>query len=202
MLIVIGLGNPGREYGRTRHNVGFDVVDVLGERTGIRLSKAAMHGRIGEGFAGGKKLILVQPQTFMNLSGQCVSEVLAWYKPKQEEILLVYDDVDLPLGRLRMRLSGSAGTHNGMRSVISLCGRQDLPRLRIGIGSKPADWDLADWVLSHYATEEGRKTQFDAFLRASDAALLMLAQGPEAAMRFANENPRTGEQAAKKTGES
>ena len=189
MLIVIGLGNPGREYQRTRHNVGFDVVDVLSEKAGIPLSKTLLHGKIGDGFVGGKKLILIKPQTYMNLSGQCASEVLSWYKPEPREILFIYDDVDLPLGRTRMRLSGSAGTHNGMRSVIGLTGRQDLPRLRIGVGKKPDGWELADWVLSHYATAEERKLQFDAFLRAADAALLMLQDGTDAAMRFANENP-------------
>ncbi len=191
MLIVVGLGNPGREYQRTRHNVGFDVIDVLSEKTGIPLLKTHLHGQIGEGFYRGKKLILVKPQTFMNLSGQCASEVLSWYKPDQQEILFIYDDVDLPLGHTRMRLSGSAGTHNGMRSVIGLTGRQDLPRLRVGVGKKPDGWDLADWVLSHYTTAEERQKQFDAFLKAGDAALLMLTDGADAAMRMANSNPKT-----------
>ena len=186
MLIVVGLGNPGKEYERTRHNVGFDVIDVLSEQCGIRLTKNTMHGLIGEGFVNGKKLILVKPQTFMNVSGQCVSEILSWYKPDKSEILLVYDDIDLPLGRLRMRLSGSAGTHNGMRSVVGLTGRQDLPRLRIGVGQKPEGWDLADWVLSHYQTEADRKVQFDAFLKAANAAKEMLLSGTDAAMRIAN----------------
>lgn len=189
MLIVIGLGNPGREYQRTRHNVGFDVIDVLSEKTGIPLTKSMLHARIGEGFVNGKKLVLVKPQTFMNLSGQCAVDALSWYKPEPKEVLFIFDDIDLPLGRTRMRLSGSAGTHNGMRSVIGLTGRQDLPRLRVGVGKKPEGWDLADWVLSHYATEEERRIQFDALLRAADAVLLMLQDGPDAAMRKANENP-------------
>ena len=187
MLMVIGLGNPGREYARTRHNVGFDVVDVLSEKTGISVSKSQFHGLLGEGIVGGKKLILIKPQTYMNLSGQCASQALSWYKPQPREILFIYDDIDLPLGKTRMRLSGSAGTHNGMRSVIALTGRQDLPRLRVGVGKKPEGWDLADWVLSHYATAEERQTQFASFLRAADAALLMLSDGAEAAMRAANE---------------
>ena len=185
-MILIGLGNPGKEYARTRHNVGFDVIDVLSEKTGIAPTRSAMHGLIGEGFVGGKKLVLVKPQTYMNLSGQCVAEVLAWYKPDPSQVLLVYDDIDLPLGKLRMRLSGSAGTHNGMRSIIRLTGRDDLPRLRIGVGSKPQGWELADWVLSHYQTEEDRKQQFDAFLKAADVAQTMLRDGAEAAMRIAN----------------
>ena len=161
MLIVVGLGNPGKEYARTRHNVGFDVIDVLSEKHGIALTKNAMHGLIGEGFVGGEKLVLVKPQTFMNLSGQCVTELVSWYKPEMDRLLLVYDDIDLPLGKLRMREKGSAGTHNGMRSVIGLLGRQDFPRLRVGVGKKPEGWELADWVLSHYQTEEDRKTQFE-----------------------------------------
>lgn len=186
MMIVVGLGNPGREYARTRHNVGFDVIDVLSEKHGIALTKNAMHGLIGEGFVGGEKLILVKPQTYMNLSGQCVTEIVSWYKPPMDRLLLVYDDIDLPLGKLRMRETGSAGTHNGMRSVIGLLGRQDFPRLRVGVGKKPEGWELADWVLSHYQTEEDRKTQFDAFLRAADVVGDMMKNGMASAMRMAN----------------
>ena len=186
MHIIIGLGNPGREYHRTRHNVGFDVVDVLSEKLGISLTKNAMHGLIGEGFAGGEKAVLVKPQTYMNLSGQCVAELAAWYKAPMENLLVVYDDVDLPLGKLRLRQSGSAGTHNGMRSIIGLLGRQDFPRLRVGVGRKPEGWELADWVLSHYRTEEERKTQFDAFLLAADTVVDWIQNGWESAMRTAN----------------
>ena len=103
-----------------------------------------------------------------------------------DRLLLIYDDIDLPLGKLRLRLSGSAGTHNGMRSVIGLLGRQDFPRLRVGVGSRPEGWELADWVLSHYATEEERRTQFDAFLLAADTAMDLIRNGPESAMRTAN----------------
>ncbi len=184
MMMVIGLGNPGREYMRTRHNVGFDVIDVLSERHGIALNKNAMHGQIGMGIVDGKKMILVKPQTFMNLSGQCVTEVVSFYKPDQ--LLLIYDDIDLPLGRLRMREKGSAGTHNGMRSVIGLLGRQDFPRLRVGVGKKPEGWDLADWVLSHYQTEEEKKTQFQAFVHAADVVDEMLKNGLSSAMLKAN----------------
>ena len=186
MLIVVGLGNPGREYARTRHNVGFDVLDVLSEKTGIQLTKSAMHGLIGEGFAGGEKLVLVKPQTYMNLSGQCVSELVSWYKPEMDRLLIVYDDIDLPLGKLRLRKSGSAGTHNGMRSIIGLLGSQDFPRLRVGVGKKPEGWELADWVLSHYQTVEERQTQFDAFLLAADVVLDYMKNGLDSAMRMAN----------------
>ena len=186
MHIVIGLGNPGREYQRTRHNVGFDVIDVLSETLGIALTKIAMHGLIGEGFVGGEKVILVKPQTYMNLSGQCVTELISWYKAPMENVMVIYDDIDLPLGKLRLRASGSAGTHNGMRSVIGLLGRQDFPRLRVGVGKKPEGWELADWVLSHYQTEEDRKTQFEAFLLAADTVIDWVKNGWESAMRTAN----------------
>lgn len=186
MHIIIGLGNPGKEYQRTRHNVGFDVIDVLSEKLGIALTKSAMHGLIGEGFLDGEKVVLVKPQTYMNLSGQCVTELVSWYKAPMENVLVIYDDIDLPLGKLRLRASGSAGTHNGMRSVIGLLGRQDFPRLRVGVGAKPEGWELADWVLSHYQTPEERKTQFDAFLLAADTAVDWVKNGLESAMRTAN----------------
>ena len=185
MHIIIGLGNPGKEYHRTRHNVGFDVIDVLSEKLGIALTKIAMHGLIGEGFVGGEKVILVKPQTYMNLSGQCVTELVSWYKAPMENVMVIYDDIDLPLGKLRLRQSGSAGTHNGMRSVIGLLGRQDFPRLRVGVGKKPEGWELADWVLSHYQTEEDRQTQFDAFLLAGDTVIDWIKNGWESAMRTA-----------------
>ena len=186
MLIVVGLGNPGREYARTRHNVGFDVLDVLSEKTGIQLTKSAMHGLIGEGFVRGEKLVLVKPQTYMNLSGQCVTELVSWYKQPMDRLLVVYDDIDLPLGKLRLRASGSAGTHNGMRSIIGLLGAQDFPRLRVGVGGRPEGWELADWVLSHYQTAEERQTQFDAFLQAADVVLEYMESGLDSAMRLAN----------------
>ncbi len=186
MLVVIGLGNPGSEYERTRHNVGFDVLDVFCEQEHIQLTKLDHHGLIGESGFGSGKLILVKPQTYMNNSGVCVSEVLSWYKPEPDEILVIYDDIDLPLGKLRMRRRGSAGTHNGMRSIVQLCGRDDFPRLRVGIGTKPPEWELADFVLSHYQTKEDRETQFSAFLRAADVIRTMRHHGLEAAMQMAN----------------
>ena len=186
MHIIIGLGNPGKEYHRTRHNVGFDVLDVLSGKTGIQLTKSAMHGLIGEGFIGGEKVILVKPQTYMNLSGQCVSELISWYKPEMSHVMVVFDDIDLPLGKLRLRKDGSAGTHNGMRSIIGLTGRQDFPRLRVGVGKKPEGWELANWVLSHYQTEEDRKVQFDAFMLAADTLMDWIKNGMDSAMRTAN----------------
>ena len=186
MHIIVGLGNPGREYARTRHNVGFDVIDVLSEKLDIPVNRSAMHGLTGSGLVGGEKVLLVKPQTYMNLSGQCVSELVAFYKPDMADLLVIYDDIDLPLGKVRLRASGSAGTHNGMRSVIGLLGRQDFPRLRVGVGGRPEGWELADWVLSSYATKEEREIQFEAFLRAAQTAEDWVRNGFDSAMRTAN----------------
>ena len=186
MHIIVGLGNPGREYARTRHNVGFDVIDVLSEKLDIPVNRSAMHGLTGSGLVGGEKVLLVKPQTYMNLSGQCVTELLSFYKPPMENVLVVFDDIDLPLGKLRLRRDGSAGTHNGMRSIIGQLGRQDFPRLRVGVGSKPEGWELADWVLSHYQTAEERQIQFDAFLCAADTVIDWVKNGWDSAMRTAN----------------
>ncbi|MBQ9010140.1 MAG: aminoacyl-tRNA hydrolase [Clostridia bacterium] len=186
MLVVFGLGNPGTQYARTRHNVGFDVLDVFCEQEHLRMTKLDHHGLISESGFGNGKLILVKPQTYMNLSGNCVSEVISWYKPEPEETLVVYDDIDLPLGKLRMRKKGSAGTHNGMRSIVSLCGRDDFPRLRVGVGAKPPQWDLADYVLSHYQEGEEQETQFAAFLKAAEVIRVMWTQGLDRAMQLAN----------------
>lgn len=186
MWIVAGLGNPGIAYRKSRHNAGFQALDALAEALHIRVNRRAMSGLCGEGIVGGERVLLVKPQTYMNLSGDCVQRVLHFYKLPPERLIVLYDDIDLPAGSLRIRSSGSAGTHNGMRSVIGLLGRQDFPRLRVGVGKKPEGWELADWVLSHYQTEADRKTQFDAFLRAADVVDDLMKNGLESAMRMAN----------------
>ena len=172
MFIVVGLGNPGREYARTRHNVGFDVIDVLSEKHHIQLTKNAMHGQIGEGFVGGERLVLVKPQTFMNLSGQCVTELVSWYKPEMDHLLLVYDDIDLPLGKLRMREKGSAGTHNGMRSIIGTLGSENFPRVRIGVGGNGGE-DLKKHVLGKPSKQDQSQLAC-AFADAAKATRLIL----------------------------
>ena len=188
MKIIAGLGNPGAEYAKTKHNVGFMFIDALADALGLSASdwKDKFEAKVADARIGTEKVVLVKPQTFMNLSGQCVTELVSWYKPEMDHLMVVYDDIDLPLGKLRMREKGSAGTHNGMRSVIGLLGRQDFPRLRVGVGKKPEGWELADWVLSHYQTEEDRKTQFNAFLRAADVVEDWVKNGLESAMRMAN----------------
>lgn len=149
--LVIGLGNPGEQYARTRHNVGFDIVDVLSHRWTISLSEnRKFKGLYGDGFArAGHKVSLLKPLTFMNRSGQSVRAVLDWYKFAPQSVFVIYDDMDLPLGRIRLRPTGSAGGHNGMKSIISHLGTQDFPRLRVGIGNANKAGDRDQAVVSH-----------------------------------------------------
>lgn len=144
MLVIVGLGNPGNQYARTRHNVGFDVVDVLIEKLSAGSPRRMCSALVWETRVDGERVALCKPQTYMNDSGRSVAELVSWYKPDAGRLLIVYDDIDLPLGRLRLRASGSAGTHNGMRSIVAALGRQDFPRLRVGVGAKPEGWDLAN----------------------------------------------------------
>ena len=166
--LVVGLGNPGSQYAHTRHNAGFDTVSILSERWSAPLSKKKCSGLLAEAVYADQRVVLCQPQTFMNLSGQCVQELLSWYKCPLSHLLVIYDDIDLPLARLRVRKSGSAGTHNGMRSILACVPGQDFPRVRVGVGAKPEGWDLADWVLSHYTIREEQDAMRDAFIRAAD----------------------------------
>lgn len=185
--IVVGLGNPEKKYEHTRHNVGFDVLQVLSQKLDIPLNKLRCKALTGEGRIGGARVVLAAPQTYMNLSGQSVVELLRWYKADAKHLIVVYDDVDLPQGRLRVRAGGSAGTHNGMRNIVYLTGRDDFPRVRVGIGKPEPGRDLAAYVLGKYPPE-ARQAMFDAFLRAADAVQAIVTDGAEAAMaRFNGE---------------
>lgn len=184
MYIVVGLGNPGRKYEHTRHNVGFDVLEVLSQKYDIPIRKLRCKAAVGEGTIRGERVVLAQPQTFMNLSGESVVELMNWYKPEPEHLIVVYDDVDLPEGRLRFRPSGSAGTHNGMRNIIYLLGKENFPRVRVGIGRPAEGWDMKDWVLATYNTPELRKTMFDAYLNAADAVATLIGDGVDACRQF------------------
>lgn len=185
--IVVGLGNPEKKYEHTRHNVGFDVLQVLSQKLDIPLNKLRCKALTGEGRIGGERVVLAAPQTYMNLSGQSVVELLRWYKADAKHLIVVYDDVDLPQGHLRVRAGGSAGTHNGMRNIVYLTGRDDFPRVRIGIGKPEPGRDLAAYVLGKYPPE-ARQAMFDAFLRAADAVQAIVTDGAEAAMaRFNGE---------------
>lgn len=181
MFIVAGLGNPGAQYDRTRHNVGFDAIEYLAASYRIPLNKIRHKALVGEGMMQGSRVLLVKPQTFMNLSGDSIREILHFYKEPPESLIVIYDDVDLPVGKLRIRPKGSAGTHNGMRSILARIGSENFPRVRIGIGRPPVGWDLADFVLSRFSTAE-REAVNEVIERSSTAVSAILCAGPEAAM--------------------
>ncbi|MBS7527255.1 aminoacyl-tRNA hydrolase [Fusibacter paucivorans] len=153
MYIIVGLGNPGKKYAGTRHNVGFELLDQLAEAHGIKVDKIKFKALIGEGFIGSEKVVLVKPQTFMNLSGESVREVMHFYKVDETKLIVLYDDIDTAFGKLRIRKKGSAGTHNGMRNIIYLLQTDGFPRIRIGIGS-PERGDLRDFVLNRFSKDE------------------------------------------------
>lgn len=184
MFLVVGLGNPGRKYEHTRHNVGFDVVDIISQKFDIPMRKSRCKAITGEGMIGDQKVALALPQTFMNLSGEAVVQLINWYKPEMDQLIVCYDDIDLPEGKVRFRPSGSAGTHNGMRNIIYLTGRDDFPRVRVGIGRPPEHIDLKDYVLMEYQTKEIRQTMFDAFMLAADTVAEYIKNGADGARRL------------------
>ena len=155
MYIIAGLGNPTREYEKTRHNVGFDTIDVLADRLNTSVDEKKFKGLYGRGIIAGEKVILLKPQTFMNLSGQAVVLLMSFYKVPPENVILIYDDISLPVGKIRIRKQGSHGGHNGVKNIVALSGSQSFPRIKVGIGEKPNEnWDLADWVLSKFSNDE------------------------------------------------
>ena len=157
MKVIVGLGNPGLEYRGTRHNIGFEVIDELAKKYNIDIDNLKHQGLLGKGQVAGEKVVLVKPQTYMNNSGQCVRAVMDYYKLDSEDLLVVYDDISLETGRLRVRGKGSAGGHNGVKSIISHLGSENWARIKFGVGDKPKGWDLADWVLGHFYKEDEEK---------------------------------------------
>lgn len=184
MLAIIGLGNPGAAYEGTRHNSGFRVLDLLSRAYDIPFNRSKCRALAGEGRVNGTRLALLKPQTFMNLSGQTVQEALSWYKLQPEEVLIISDDIDLPPGVIRIRPHGGAGTHNGWKSIISLTGSDRFPRIRIGVGAPPPEWDLADWVLSRFG--EDQPVMEEAFKLAAEAADCFVRSGIDLAMNRYN----------------
>lgn len=179
--IIAGLGNPGDRYTMTRHNVGFRVTERLEDRLGLRCSRARFHAMVGQGSHAGQQILLMRPQTFMNLSGEAVAEAAQFYKVPPERCLIIFDDISLSPGRLRIRRDGSAGGHNGIKSIIAQLGSQAFPRVKVGVGDKPhPDYDLADWVLSTFSAQE-QKLLEPALDRAAGAALEIVAHGVEQA---------------------
>lgn len=154
MYVIVGLGNPGDRYAQTKHNIGFITIDYLAEQHSIKMNKMKHKAIIGEGDMGGEKVLLVKPQTFMNLSGQSVMDIVNFYKVPAANLVVIYDDIDLPVGKVRIRPNGSSGTHNGMRNIIYLLRNQEFPRIRIGVGKQPDYMDLADYVMTKFNSEE------------------------------------------------
>lgn len=185
LWLVAGLGNPGRKYELNWHNSGFMALEILAQRHKIDVSRIRCKGLMGQGRIGGQKCMLLRPSTFMNLSGESIREALAYFKIPASRCLVLYDDIDIPLGQIRIRESGGAGTHNGMRSIIGQLGRDDFPRIRIGIGPQPSQWDIADYVLSD-VPEPDRETFWQALNKAVDAVELTLGDGLAKAMNLFN----------------
>lgn len=179
--LIVGLGNPGSKYDGSRHNVGFAALDILAEKLHVKVDRVKFQGLMAQGTYGDTKVILLKPTTYMNLSGQSVSAAARFYKIPPEHIIILSDDISLDPGRLRIRKNGSAGGHNGLKSIISSLGSQEFPRVKIGVGAKPhPDYDLADWVLGTFPKEQ-RKLMEETYEKAAEAALLLMEKGPEAA---------------------
>ena len=188
--LIVGLGNPGKDYERTRHNAGFRALDLLSAKLGCKVDKGKFQGLYGQANYAGKKLYLLKPLTFMNLSGKSVLQLSAYYKIPSQRIIVLFDDISLEPGRLRIRADGSAGGHNGIKSIIAEIGSQEFPRVKIGVGAKPHEQqDLADWVLSGFSASE-EKDLVSALARSVEAALCIIDHGvPEAANRYNGSKP-------------
>ncbi len=185
-FLIVGLGNPGSKYWNTRHNVGFAALDALAEELHTKVDRVKFQGLTGQADLNGKKVLLLKPTTYMNLSGQSVAAAAKFYKIPPEHILVMFDDISLEPGRLRIRKNGSAGGHNGVKSIISSIGSQDFPRIKIGVGAKPhPDYDLADWVLSVFPYDQ-REAMAETYRRAAQAAIVLITQGPDAAANCFN----------------
>jgi len=190
MKLVVGLGNPGSRYDRTRHNLGFRVVDVLAERWHVAVTREKFDAMLGDGTVAGQRTTLMKPQTFMNRSGRSVQAAVAFYRLPIEDVLVVSDDLDLPVGSVRIRASGSSGGHRGLEDIIRLLGSESFPRVRIGIG-RPDRADAVDHVLSGF-TEDEEAVVKQAVHRAADAVECWLAEGVTAAMNRFNRTAREG----------
>lgn len=188
--LIVGLGNPGSEYEKSRHNCGFRAIDILAQKLGCKIDKSKFQGLYGQAAYQGEKLYLLKPMTYMNLSGKSVLQLSAFFRIPPQRIIVMFDDISLEPGRLRIRKDGSAGGHNGIKSIINELGSQDFPRVKIGVGAKPnPEYDLASWVLSSFSAKEEKALAF-ALDNAADAALAVITHGvPEAANRYNGSHP-------------
>lgn len=181
-FLIVGLGNPGKKYEGTRHNAGFIALEALAERLDVRVNRVKFKSYVGEAVVEDRRVLLMMPQTFMNLSGEAVTEAMRFYKLPPEKVLVMLDDITQPVGALRLRRKGSDGGQRGMRSIITLSGSEQFPRIKIGVGAKPhPDYDLKDWVLSRFTGEDAVKMR-DAAHRAADAACLIVQDRMDEAM--------------------
>lgn len=186
MYIIVGLGNPEKKYMNTRHNIGFDVIDAIAEKNDIALGEKKHKAVIGKGIVAGHKAVLVKPLTYMNLSGESIRSVIDFYKvDEKNELVVVSDDVSLDMGQLRIRKRGSDGGHNGLKNIIMHLGHDEFIRVRMGVGEKPPKMDLADYVLSHFSSEE-REVMNEAARTAALAIETVVTEGPDAAMNKYN----------------
>ena len=186
--LIVFLGNPGKEYENTRHNAVFLAADAMEKRLGVKINKLKFRSLTALCRVGDEGVLLMKPQTYMNLSGQAVGEAARFYKIPAERVIVLSDEAALPLGRIRVRRSGSAGGHNGLKDVIAALGTEDFPRIRLGVGAKPhEDYDMRDWVLSRFAGRDA-ETIADAAGRAAEAALCYVEKGPDEAMNKFNQN--------------
>ncbi len=186
MYLIVGLGNPGREYLDTRHNMGFAAVDAICAKYDITLSKEKFRAVYGEGRIGGEKVLVAKPQTYMNLSGESVREICDWFKLEPEEIIVIYDDISLPVGKIRIREKGSAGGHNGIKNIIYQLSCDVFPRIKIGVGAPVhPDFDMKDFVLGKFSEEE-KKTMVETIIKVADAVEALILHGAKAAMNQYN----------------
>lgn len=192
MYVIAGLGNPKKEYDNTRHNIGFSIIDMLAEKTGISIGTAKHKGILGAGYWNGQKLLLVKPLTYMNLSGECIREVLDYYKVDgRENLIVIHDDISLEPGVIRIRKKGSAGGHNGLKNIIQHLGHDQFIRIKVGVGEKPAGYDLADYVLGHFSGDE-RALMKQVSEETCDAVQMIMEKGPDAAMNYFNGRKQKG----------
>ncbi len=183
--IIAGLGNPGMEYENTRHNAGFFTVDALAKQLGTEINRLRFKGKTAEVSVEGKRCLLLKPTTFMNLSGESIVQALEFYKIDAEKLIVIYDDISLEPGKLRIRRKGSHGGHNGIRSIIELTGREDFPRIKIGVGKKPhPDYDLAKWVLGKFSKEDSEKMKQSAANAAECIKLMVCGKTDEAMNKY------------------
>ena len=183
--IIVGLGNPGSQYENTRHNAGFITLDTIAKKNDIKVDRLKFKSLCGAGTIGGKRVLLMKPSTFMNNSGEAVSEAMRFYKLRPDQLIVLSDDISLAPGRVRIRKKGSAGGHNGIKSIIAMTGTQGFSRIKVGVGEKPQGWDLADHVLGRFSSEDRAKVE-EAIGHAMDAAVLMMQGETDKAMNIYN----------------